>query len=77
VSVVHWHDEFVQCGPKVLLEQSASARHGTHVWLATSQAAKSGSVQRALEKHAPQVPLAVSQWFAPGLVQSPSAPHPQ
>jgi hypothetical protein len=44
--------------------------------LVISQAAKSGSVQCALVKHMPQVPVLVSQCFAPGLVQSPSAPQP-
>jgi hypothetical protein len=40
------------------------------------QAALSGSVQCAFEKHMPHAPVAVSQCFAAGLVQSPSAPHP-
>jgi hypothetical protein len=76
-SPVHWHDPFAQCGPNVLFAQSVSTRHGTQVWSDVSHAAMSGSVQSALEKQAPQVPVLGSQCFAEGVVQSVSAPHPQ
>jgi hypothetical protein len=74
-SAEHWHEAFVQCGPNVLFAQSVSARHDVQECSGV-HAERSGSVHCELLKHIAQVPVAGSQCFFAGLVQSPSVPQP-